>query len=81
MTGKATPPRLNPRTDRMRADSVRPGHVLMESDEHPAVVVRVAYPSGGVTFWCRFTWQATHEPAWPHGPFHPAAPIDISKER
>lgn len=80
MTGGATTSMLNPRTERIRADSVRPGHVLMESDEHPAVVIRANQHHGEVTFWCRFTWQATHEPAWPHGPFHPAAPIDISKE-
>lgn len=53
----------------------------MESDEHPAVVLRANQHHGEVTFWCRFTWQATHEPAWPLGPFPRAAPIDVSKER
>jgi len=78
-----TAPKLNPRTQTVRADSVRPGHTVMESHEHPAVVVRVARHSGtgAVTFWCRYVWQASTEPLWPFGPHHPATPIDISKEK
>ncbi|MCC2031848.1 hypothetical protein [Microbacterium allomyrinae] len=76
-----TTPKLNPRTHRIRADSVRPGHIVMESDEHPAVDVRVRRPHGAILLWCRYVWQATHEPVWSFGPFDPTAPIEVSKER
>lgn len=75
-------PKLDPRTRRVRADSVRPGHIVMESDQHPAVVVRVGRRNtGAVWMWCRYVWQASSEPLWPFGPFDPATPVDISKEK
>lgn len=73
--------KLTPRTIPLRADSVRPGHIVMESDEHPAVVIRATQHHGVVTLWCRYIWQATHEPVWPFGPLAGSSPIDVSKER
>lgn len=71
---------LNPHTRGVRAASVRPGHVIVESHAHPAVVERVAH-RGTYTFWCRYVWQSAAEPVWPLGPFHPDSRIDLSVER
>lgn len=71
---------LTPRTRSVRAADIRPGHVIVESDAHPAVVDRVA-SRGACTFWCRYVWQSAAEPLWPLGPFHPDSRIDLSVER
>ena len=76
-----TTPKLNPRTERVRADSIRPGHVVMESDGHPAVVVRIAQRRGTLTFWCRYVWQAATEPVWPMRALRPSEAVDLSKEK
>ncbi|GAA1997301.1 hypothetical protein [Microbacterium pumilum] len=57
---------LTPRTRAVRAADVRPGHIVMESHEHPAVVVRVERPHNGtrIRLYCRFVWQASTEPTW-----------------
>ena len=62
---------LNPKTTTVAAATVRPGHIVMESNEHPAQVTRLAQPGGRVTIYCRFVWQATHEPDWKLGTLDP----------
>ncbi len=77
----ATAPNLTPRTKVVCAADVRPGHIVIESREHPAVVVRVGRPNGKLRFHCRYVWQASHEVAWPMDDLHPDAAVRISKEK
>lgn len=60
-----------------RADcSLRSGDVVMESDAHPAVVVRITRPPGKVHIWARYVWQASRESSWLMGHFRPDHPFD-----
>lgn len=74
---------LTPRTKVVRAADVRPGHIVIESHEHPAVVVRVVQRHRGhpVRFMCRYIWQAASEDLWPMPDLHPDARVLISKEK
>ena len=74
---------LTPRTKVVRAADVRPGHIVIESPRHPAVVVRVVqrYPQWPLTLWCRYVWQAADEHIWPMPDLHPDAHVQISKEK
>jgi hypothetical protein len=67
---------LNPKTQTVAAAMIRPGHVVMESNEHPAQVTRVSVSNKGLTIWCRFIWQASREKEWKLGTFKPRAPIE-----
>lgn len=68
---------LNPKTQTVPAVAIKPGHIVMESHNHPAQVTRVSYPTNGrVTIRCRFIWQATSEPDWVLGTFNARAPIE-----
>ena len=67
---------LNPKTETVAAAMIRPGHIVMESHEHPAQVTRVVRSNGSLAIWCRFIWQATREPDWKLGSFQPRAPIE-----
>jgi len=61
-----------PRTRKVPVSSLRAGHIVMESPEHPAQITRLARPFGrdaAVTIWCRFVWQASREPEWVLGVF------------
>jgi hypothetical protein len=64
---------LRPSTVGVRARNLLPGHVVMESADHPAVVVRVArlYRGHAIRVYARYIWSATTEPAWELGLFHP----------
>jgi hypothetical protein len=70
---------LTPRTRATRADSVRPGHIVMESQDHPAVVVRVGRPRGKVRLWCRYVWQAAHESEWPMPDLDPDDAVRVAR--
>lgn len=73
---------LSPRTRVVRAADVRPGHIVMESQEHPAVVVRVVpFGRSRVRFWCRCVWQATHEVEWPMPDLDPDATVLVARNR
>lgn len=65
---------LRPTTERVRADSLRPGNVVIESAEHPAVITKTSHSSRSVTLFARYIWSATTEPDWPLGNF-PAATL------
>lgn len=74
---------LTPRTRQVRAADVRPGHIVVESHERPAVVVRVSYPRSGVriTLHCRYVWSATADPLRPMSDLDPDTLVHISKEK
>jgi len=62
-----------PRSVVVRARSLRAGDVFMESDEHPARVVRRLGSSGSgkkttrpVRLMCLYLWQRGDEHAWEH---------------
>lgn len=63
---------LSPRTRRVLVSSLRTGHTVMESYEHPAQITRIARKVGRsnvVTIWCRYLWQASAESEWELGVF------------
>lgn len=72
---------LRPRTERVRASALRSGDVVMESDEHPALIVRLEHLVRGahVRVWTRYIWQPDTERPWPMGTFHPDYPFDRAK--
>lgn len=70
-----------PRTRTVAAAAIKPGHIVLERAEHPAQVVRVGRAPGGLTFHCRYVWQASSEPTWPMGPFRPTTPIEKAVSR
>lgn len=58
---------LYPKTKAVPVGTLRAGHVVVESDGYPAVVVRVAYgaqKTRWVTVYCRYIWQGSQELAW-----------------
>lgn len=62
----------SPRTRRVLVSSLRTGHTVMESYEHPAQVTRIVRKVGrsnAVTIWCRYLWQASAESEWELGVF------------
>lgn len=67
---------LNPKTQTVAAASIRPGHIILESHEHPAQVTRVAVSNKSVTIFARYIWQASSEKEWKLGTFAMRAPIE-----
>jgi hypothetical protein len=67
---------LNPKTVTVAAAMIRPGHIVMESHEHPAQVTRISASNKGLSVWCRFVWQASREKEWLLGTFQPRAGIE-----
>ncbi len=61
--------------------TIKPGHVVMESADFPAVVTRVTSSSGVLTVWARYPWQASLEREWKLGRFHPTDTINTVVER
>lgn len=49
--------------------TLKPGHVVIEDYERPAVITRVVPSPRGITLWARYTWQASREPEWKLGRF------------
>jgi hypothetical protein len=73
---------LNPKTETVAAVTLLPGHVVMESHEHPALVTRVVRSRPNkVSVWCRYQWQASREPEWLLGTFEHRAPIEKAVKR
>lgn len=66
---------LNPKTQTVAAATIRPGHVILESHEHPAQVTRVVVSNKGISIWARYLWQASSEKDWTLGTFTPRAGI------
>jgi hypothetical protein len=60
---------LNPRTRPVEVEKLRVGHIVMESDEHPAVITRITTPAGKVFIRARYVWQDKTEPDWPLGTY------------
>lgn len=67
---------LNPKTQTVAAATIRPGHIVLESHEHPAQVTQVMVSLKGVTIWARYIWQASSEKEWKLGTFKPSTPIE-----
>jgi hypothetical protein len=63
------------------ASTLKPGHVVMESADFPAVVTRVAGSSRGVTVWARYPWQASLEKDWLLGTFRRTDTLNRVVER
>ncbi|MFJ8893566.1 hypothetical protein ACIRCZ_03180 [Leifsonia sp. NPDC102414] len=58
-----------PKTKSVPASSIRPGHIVMESYQHPAVVTRISARGQSVHIWARYQWQASRDPEWLLGSF------------
>lgn len=67
---------LNPRTKTVAAATIKAGHIVLESREHPAQVTRIAVSQRGLSIYCRYIWQASSEREWRLGTFKPHAPIE-----
>lgn len=67
---------LHPRTQTVAAATIKPGHVILESHEHPATVTRVVVSNKGMSIYCRYVWSARTEKEWLLGTFKPRAPIE-----
>jgi hypothetical protein len=50
--------------------SLKPGHIVIEGNEYPALLTRLVPGTRGITVWARYTWQASREPDWKLGLFH-----------
>ena len=67
---------LNPKTTTVAAATIRPGHVILESVEHPAQVTRVVVSNKGISIYARYVWQASNEKEWKLGTFSPSTRIE-----
>lgn len=67
---------LRPRTERVRASSLRPGDVVMESSDTPMRIARAVHTRLWTRLYARYVWQADREPTWLVGTFHPNHPFD-----
>ena len=67
---------LHPKTETVAAATIKPGHVILESEEHPATVTRVAVSNKGYAIYCRYLWPATREKEWLLGTFKARAAIE-----
>lgn len=68
-----------PRTRKVPVSSLRAGHIIMESPEHPAQITRLARKfgrDGALTISCRFVRQASREPEWELGVFSKESLLD-----
>lgn len=73
---------LNPKTRAVAAATIKPGHIILESHEHPAQITRVTRaPHGRLNLFARFIWQASREPDWLLGTFQPRALIERAVKR
>lgn len=72
---------LTPKSKAVRAEKVKVGDVILESFDHPAVVVEIRGGSGGRThLYCRYVWQSPTELMWKFGTFPPGARIPAAKK-
>jgi hypothetical protein len=73
---------LRPRTIGVRAADLLPGHVVVESADCPAVVVRILplYRGRSVRIFVRYVWSAATEPAWDLGAFLPDFRIPTARK-
>lgn len=60
---------LSPGTERVAAERIRIGDVVMEDRDHPATVTQVTYPRGAVCIRARYIWQRPGDPSWILGTF------------
>lgn len=67
---------LHPKTQAVAAATIKPGHVILESHEHPATVTRVAVSTKGLAIYARYIWQASSEREWLLGTFKPNARVE-----
>jgi hypothetical protein len=67
-------------TKSVPASWIRHGNVILESEDHPAIVTRVTrLGSRHSRIWCRYTWQRRYEPDWPLGDFGPEDLVEVVK--
>lgn len=69
-----------PKTTSKQAADLKVGELVLESWQHPARIVRLQYGSGRVHIHCRYIWQASREPWWKLGDYHPADRLEIAKK-
>lgn len=67
---------IRPDTERVSAQALRVGDVVLESPDHPATVTRLSYPRHHVTVQARYIWQSPDEPSWTLGTFSNNHPFD-----
>jgi hypothetical protein len=67
---------LHPKTQTVAAATIKPGHVILESHEHPAQVTRVAVSTKGLAIYARYIWQASSEREWLLGTFKPSSRVE-----
>lgn len=73
---------LSPKTRRVPVSTIRPGDVVMQSDEHPVRVSMRKHTQGReLTLYCRYVWQNESEPVWTLGTFRPTALIEKAVKR
>lgn len=70
---------LHPSTERVPASALRPGHVVLEAADYPAVVTRAHRSGGQVVVYARYVWQAAHEPSWLMGRYAATHPFDRAR--
>lgn len=54
----------SPKMRTVPASTIRKGDVILESDGHPARVLRVSKMGRSRSFWCRYLWQTPAESEW-----------------
>lgn len=62
---------LRPDTERVQAQALRVGDVVMEDFEHPAIITKLTYPrKTQICIHANYIWQAAYEPSWVLGTFN-----------
>ena len=55
---------IRPDTERVEAQALREGDVVLEYFEHPVLITRLTYPMHHVVIYGRYIWQSPSEPSW-----------------
>ncbi|WP_104195227.1 hypothetical protein [Cryobacterium sp. M25] len=71
---------LRPATVSVRAGDLQPGQVVMESDDHPAVIVSITRLYTGIRIHARYIWSGATERDWELGFFHPDTRISPAED-
>lgn len=68
---------LRPDTQRVPASALRVGDVVLESADHPAVIVSIhTHQRIYLRVHARYIWSPPYEPSWVLGDFHPIHMFD-----
>jgi hypothetical protein len=72
---------LNPKTRATAVENLRPGHVVMESAEYPAVITRITTPTGKYCIHARYVWQDATDKDWLFGTYAPGRLLHRALEK